>query len=210
MVRPVIVLGGGGHARVLIDALIQMGVSVLGITEKSITPGVLIAGVPVIGSDSEVLGYAADHIFLVNGIGSTGDVEKRINLFKTFKEHGYTFYNVIHPLAVLASGVKLGEGVQVMAGAVIQTGSSIGCNSIINTRSSVDHDCVIGDHVHIAPGVTLSGGVKVGKMVHIGTGATVIQGISIGENSVIGAGAVVLGDLPSGVTAFGIPARVVK
>lgn len=210
MVKPVIVLGGGGHARVLIDALIGMGVSVLGITEKSVKPGVSIAGIPVIGPDSEVLGYPIDQVYLVNGLGSTGNMEKRINLFKTFKEHGYTFYNVINPSAVMASGVKLGEGVQVMAGAVIQTGSSIGCNSIINTRSSVDHDCVIGDHVHIAPGVTLSGSVKIGQAVHVGTGASIIQGISIGENSIIGAGSVVLEDLPSCVTAFGIPARVVK
>lgn len=211
MNKSVIVLGGGGHAKVLIDVLIRQGITILGITEKSIvSDSTKILGVSIIGYDSAVLSYSTDELFLVNGLGSMGDKKKRIQLFKKFKERGYSFFNVIHPSAVIASEVLLGEGVQIMAGAIIQTGSSIGYNTIINTRTSVDHDCMIGEHVHIAPGVTLSGGVKVSAGAHIGTGAIIIQGISIGENSVIGAGAVVINNIPAGVTAVGVPARVVK
>jgi UDP-perosamine 4-acetyltransferase len=94
-----------------------------------------------------------------------------------------------------------------MAGAVIQSGSRIGINSIINTRASVDHDCVIGNHVHISPGVTLSGGVEIGTCSHIGTGSTVIQGIVIGNSCLAAAGAVVTKDVIAGVKVRGVPAR---
>jgi acetyltransferase-like isoleucine patch superfamily enzyme len=83
----------------------------------------------------------------------------------------------------------------------------VGHNSIINTRASVDHDCVIGAHVHLAPGVTLSGGVTVGEGTHIGTGAVVIQGMTIGPRAIVGAGAVVVADVPAGAVVLGVPAR---
>lgn len=211
MSKSVIVLGGGGHARVLIDALNKQAINILGVIEKNIAlNGDTILGIPVIGDESTVLSFPANNILLVNGLGSVGKDTKRAQLFKKFKERGYTFLEVIHPSLVIAANVVLGEGVQIMAGSIIQTGSWIGDNTIINTRASVDHDCIIGEHVHIAPGVTLSGSVKVGAGVHIGTGSTVIQGISIGENSIIGAGSVVISDIPAGVTAVGVPAREVK
>ena len=96
-----------------------------------------------------------------------------------------------------------------MAGSVIQPGSVIGRNVIINTRTSIDHDCEISDHVHVAPGVTLSGKVKIAAGAHIGTGATVIQGINIGANSMIGAGAVVVSDVAGDSKVIGVPAREV-
>ena len=120
---------------------------------------------------------------------------------------GYDFSTVIHPSAVVTSDVILGEGSQGMSGEVIQPGSHIGCNTIINTRASVDHDCIIGDHVHISPGVTLSGGVDIGAGSHIGTGATLIQGISIGCGCLVAAGAVVVKDITDGEMVRGVPAR---
>ena len=94
-----------------------------------------------------------------------------------------------------------------MAGAVIQPGTRLGVNTIVNTRASIDHDCIIGDHVHIAPGAVLSGEVRVGNCSHIGCGATIVQGVKLGEATVIGAGAVVLKDVPDGTTVVGVPAR---
>jgi len=94
-----------------------------------------------------------------------------------------------------------------MAGSVIQPGSVIKKNTIINTKVSVDHDCIIGAHVHLAPGVTISGGVCVEDAVHIGTGALVIQGIHIGKKCLIGAGSLVLNNIKEGSTVFGLPAR---
>lgn len=211
MSMPVIVIGGGGHARVLIDALLASSVTVAGIADPD--PSLVstkILGVPVLGGDEIISSFPAGEIRLVNGIGSVGVLERRKLLFEKFKNMGYIFSSVIHPTAVIANTVELGEGVQVMAGAVIQTGSRIGMNSIINTRSSVDHDCIIGDHSHIAPGVTLSGEVTIGKGSHIGTGATLIQGVCIGEMALVGAGSLVLKKVLSGSTVMGVPARMVK
>lgn len=205
---PVLIVGGGGHAKVLVEALHLRSVTILGITD--IDParfGTDVLGVRVIGNDDAAEAYTPESLRLVNGIGSVRMPEARAAMFEKFKRRGFTFTTVIHPSAVIAADVALGEGVQVMAGAVIQTGSRIGMNSIINTNASVDHDCIIGDHVHLSPGVTVSGGVRIDDVVHIGAGATVIQGVKIGKNSMVGAGSVVVHDVPDGAEFFGVPAR---
>ena len=205
MDKPWIVLGGGGHAMVVIDALLSRGCEVLGFTspDSQVTS---ILGVEHIGDDAVLDRYAPDAVALANGIGSVKSTDRRRELFIRFSE-AYTFLPVIHASAVVAPSVAMEAGAQVMAGAIIQPGSRIMENSIINTRSSVDHDCSIGAHVHIAPGVTLSGGVTVGAGAHIGTGSSVIQGMTIGAGSVVGAGAVVICDVPPGVTVVGVPAK---
>lgn len=204
----VIVLGAGGHAKVLIEALRLHGHKILGITDANVDRhGTDHVGCRVLGNDDAVLQHDPSGIRLVNGIGSVDQPHVRRRLFDEFKKRGYTFQTIIHPSAVVASDVVLEEGAHVMAGAVIQPGSRIGMNAIVNTAASVDHDCLISAHVHVAPGTTLSGGVRVGEATHIGTGASVIQGITIGANCVIGAGAVVLTDIPSGERAAGAPAR---
>ncbi len=195
--KPVILLGAGGHAKVLLDALLALGVEVLGIAEKDgdNSKQKSLYDIPVIGTDSDVQRYSAENVELVNGIGSVGPTFLREKVYQNFKNQGYKFRQVIHPNAVVSPRAKLGEGVQVMPGAVINISTVIGENSIINTRASVDHDCVIGAHVHIAPGVTVSGGVTVGDGSHIGTGATVVQGVVIGQKVFVEAGAVVMKNL---------------
>lgn len=210
MSLPVIILGAGGHAKVLIEALLASSAVIAGIADPDpALVGTTILTVPVLGGDYVVDEFPPSEIQLVNGLGSVGIPARRQKLFVTFCNKGYSFARVVHPSAVIASDVELGEGSQIMAGAVIQPGCRIGINSIINTRASVDHDCIIGDHVHVAPGVTLSGGVSIGACSHIGTGATVIQGISIGTESIIGAGSVVLKEVRPFVTVVGVPARMV-
>jgi len=205
---PVVVIGGGGHCRVLLDALRLSGREVLGICEKDPTLfGDRIRGIPILGTDDEISRFECSDVELVNAIGSVGSTALRAALFCKFRGLGYRFATVIHPSVIIASDVTMDEGVQVMAGAIVQTGSHIGMNSIINTRVSIDHDCVIGTDAHLAPGVTLSGCVRVGSGVHIGTGAIVIQGIEIGRNSIIGAGSVVLRDVAEAIKVFGVPAR---
>ncbi|HUJ19462.1 MAG TPA: acetyltransferase [Nitrospirota bacterium] len=211
MTQPVIILGAGGHAKVLIDTLLRMGVQLSGITDPDHAKhGSSVLGVRVLGGDEVLLSNGPEMVRLANGVGSIGESAGRRRLFERFKARGYGFMNVVHPSAVIGAEVLLSEGVQVMAGVVIQSGTTIGRNTIINTRASVDHDCSIGDHVHIAPGVTLSGGVSVEEGSHIGTGATVVQGIRIGRNSIVGAGSVVLTDVPEGVTVWGVPGKVVQ
>ena len=207
--QPVIILGSGGHAKVLLDALIKLQIPVVGLTDINVGKQNPVLDVPIIGTDENVLDFAPTDVQLVNGLGSVGLPARRNALFAEFKERGYSFATVVHPSAIIAAGVELGEGVQVMAGAVVQTGCRIGANSIVNTRASVDHDCVIDCNVHIAPGVTLSGGVRVNTGVHIGTGATVIQSIQIGANSLVGSGALVIRDVPANVKVVGVPAKEV-
>lgn len=211
MTLPVIVLGGGGHAKVLIDALKYHSADIIGIVDNdSEMAGNTLLGIPVIGTEDILIKYPPDKVSLVNALGSVRQTEVRKNIFEKFKEMGYMFASVVHHSCVIADDIELGEGVQIMAGAIIQPGCSIGYNAIINTHSSIDHDCEIGDHVHIAPGVTLSGEVVIGSQAHIGTGCVAIQGIEIGERCFIGAGSLILQSIPSGVTAYGVPARVVS
>jgi sugar O-acyltransferase (sialic acid O-acetyltransferase NeuD family) len=190
MSRSVIVLGGGGHARVVIDALLAGGRQVLGIVDPK-SDLTLPAGVRRLGADLSGLRPAEAELALGIGSVDVGEKNPRPRLFLEGNAAGFTFVVLRHPSAVVAGDVVLGEGAQIMAGAIIQTGARIGRNVIVNTRASVDHDCRIGDHVHIAPGVILSGGVEIGAGAHLGTGAIVVQGIVIGAEAMIGAGALV-------------------
>lgn len=211
MNMPVIVLGAGGHAKVLINALQMSLVEILGITDPD--PGLIgqkILGIPVVGTDDELQKYSAGKVQLVNGLGSVGLPTARRRLFNEGRKMGFSFAAVIHPAAVVAGDVEIGEGSQVMAGAILQPGVCIGDNVIINTRASVDHDCHIADHTHIAPGVTLSGEVNIGSGSHVGTGSSIVQGVNVGDGCLVGVGSVVLKDVPSGVKAYGCPAKVVE
>lgn len=209
MTRPVIVLGGGGHARVVVDTLRLLGIEIAGVTDPR-GPGEIAArlGVPWLGDDPAVFTYTPNSIALAVGVGGVRETRRRRRLFEKFKSRGYGFQTVIHPAAVLARDIELSEGVQVMAGVVVNAGAAIGPNTILNTRASIDHECRIGAHVHIAPGVTLSSAVDIGDGSHIGTGATIIQGVRVGSDCLVGAGAVVLRDIPDRSRAWGNPAQI--
>jgi len=193
---PLLVLGGGGHARVLIEAMRANGCDIMGIADPALAPGAQgPGGAPVLGGDEVLDRLEEDDILLVNGIGSVASMAARDALYRRGRERGFRFASVVHPSAIVSPSARLAEGVQLMAGAIIQCDAVIGANSIVNTGASVDHDCRIGESVHIAPGATLSGAVTVGGRTHIGTAAVVIQGVSIGRDCLVGAGAVVHRDL---------------
>ncbi len=205
MQKPLLILGGGGHAGVLIDTLKKKDHPILGVLDPSSSRSTIL-GVPILGGDEVMKQYQPDHVDLVNGLGSVEKVFQREQLFNKFKQHGYRFASVIHPQAILGTSCVLGEGSQVLAGAVLQCGVELKNNVIVNTGAIVDHDCKIGEHCHIAPGATLSGSVVVGEKTHIGTGAVVIQGVQIGRECVIGAGSVVIRSLCDGIKVYGNPA----
>lgn len=206
--KPVIIIGNGGHAKVLIHILQLIERDIIGFTAPSEEFSEY--GIPYLGEDNSVLQYNHQDVELINAIGSSSNTILRKKLFDFFKGNNYIFSSVIHPNVTMASSVKLGEGIQIMAGAVIQPFVEIADNTIINTTSSIDHDCHIGNHCHIAPGVNVSGSVTVGDLTHIGTGATIIQDIRIGSNVLIGAGSVVLRDIKNDQTVYGVPAKEVK
>lgn len=159
-------------------------------------------GIPVVGKSTEMYKYAnTSDVFVAIG---SADVRKR--LMEHLQNIGAEVPVLVHPQAVVGSGVSLGAGTVVMAGAVINPDATVGKGCIINTCASVDHDCMIGDYTHIAVGAHLAGNVRVGEETWIGAGATVKNNIDICDNCIIGAGAVVVKNLKSAGTYIGVPA----
>jgi sugar O-acyltransferase (sialic acid O-acetyltransferase NeuD family) len=204
----IVILGGGGHARVVASILKRMpGYNVIGYTAPD-NVGV-ISGLAYLGTD-DVLPTLVEKnpdCAAVLGIGTVGPNPKRELLFTRLEELGFSLITVVAPRALVGEGVPVGRGTVVVDGAIVNTGSSIGKGVILNTNCTVDHDCVIGDFVHVAPGATLSGGVSVGRNAMIGVGATVIQNVRIGEGILVGAGSTVIKNLDTPGTYFGSPAR---
>lgn len=198
MAVPMVMLGAGGHAKVLLDLVQALGQQVVAVCDPALASGGVTdwRGVKVIGDDQAVFGFKPDECRLINGLGSLPGQALRFVLHEKFTQQGYQFATLVHPSAVIGGGVTLGQGAQIMAGAVVQADADIGAGTILNTGALVDHDCRVGDHCHIAPGAVVCGGVSLGRRVHVGTGAKIVQGVSVGEHSVVGAGAVVLRDIP--------------
>ena len=211
MKRPIIIIGAGGHSKVVLDTLQDMGEEIVGLVDNAkIEAGVSIQGYLVIGDDQTIESYATNSIFLVNGVGSIRDTVNRKQVYVKFTFHGYEFASVIHPTAIISKHAELGNGVQIMAGSVIQAEAHLGRNVIVNTGATVDHNCQIGDHCHIAPGAVLSGNVDIGEDVHVGTGASIIQEVKIGAGATVAAGATVIADVAAGTLVAGVPAREVR
>lgn len=206
--KPVIIIGNGGHARVLVDILLLQKREIIGYTAPNEENNPY--SITYLGGDEEILKYDPQEIELVNALGSISDTKPRANIFNFFKLKGYRFSTTIHPSAVISETATLGEGVQIMAGVVIQPFVNIDDNTIVNTSTCIDHDCFIDKHCHIAPGCVLSGGIKIGESTHIGTGAKIIQNISIGKNVLVGAGSLVLRDIGDNKKVYGSPAKEVS
>lgn len=186
----IVLVGGGGHAKVVIDAIKNSRkFDIYGILDSHLPKGESVLGVKVIGTDEmlpKIFEEGARNAVIA--IGSIGNCGIRKRIYTNLKKIGFQLPVIQHPKSTIAEDVKIGEGTFIAAGVVINPGVKIGKNAIINTSSSVDHDCVIGDFVHIAPRTILSGGVKVGDETHIGTGTNVIQYRTIGKECMIGAG----------------------
>lgn len=203
MNKPVLVLGAGGHAAVVIDILRQLNCTVLGLVAKEQPKAsTVFEGLTWYSSDEDVLSFDKDSILLVNAIGSLPGQETRAKVHQIFKLEGYTFMTVVSPKAILSDFASLAEGVHIMPGSIVNTNAYIGEGTIINSGAIIEHDCVIGRHNHIAPGAVLSGSVFTGDYVHIATGAKVIQGIQIGERALVGAGATVTKSLGKKETIY--------
>jgi sugar O-acyltransferase (sialic acid O-acetyltransferase NeuD family) len=205
-----IVLGGGGHAVVVIDALLasktpyRLGLTVatLDRTEHSIL------GVPILGTDEDLPQLIREGLrYFVVGLGGMRDTQPRQKLFDHGVGLGLTPVTIVHPSAVVSPFATLGAGAQVLAGAIINPRAIIGRNAIINTGSIVEHDCSVGDHAHVSVGSKLTGRVVVGQGAHIGAGAVVRQSLSIGAHAIVGAGAVVVGDVAANTIVVGVPAK---
>ena len=207
--RKCVLLGAGGHAKVVVDALKSRDLKIDGVVAPELANDHSFwRGLKVLGDDDWLIGQEPKEFILLNGVGGLPGNCLRQSLFDRFKSAGFEFQTVIHPNTTIGSEVTLGEGSQIMAGVVLQVGSHIGDNTIINTGATVDHDCQIGKSVHIAPGVNVSGEVVIEDEVHLGTGASVIQGVTIGMRSIVGAGTVVVQSLPMASKVVGPKPRL--
>lgn len=206
----ILIIGGGGHAKVIISVLKKTTFDISGYTDRQDKGSIL--GVPFLGCDSILSDFHRNYpeSGAVIGLGKTDASGLRLALQHEIAALGFEFPVIVSPRAVVNEEVLLGEGTVVFDGVVVNSGSEIGRACILNTNSTVEHDCLLGDNVHIAPGVTLSGGVTIGNNTMIGTGATVIQSVSICEGCLVGAGSTVVKHITVPGTYVGSPAKRIR
>lgn len=212
MKKKVILIGGGGHAESIIDALYSMKqYKIIGILDKHKQINSEIMGLKVIGDDSDLENYFHKGIKnVVIAIGSMGMTEPRQRIYKICKKIGFEFPNIIDKSAVLAENVTLGEGNFIGKGTIVNAKVSIGNECIINTGVIIEHDSKIENFVHIAPGTIVCGSAWIKENTHVGAHSTIIQNVTIGENTLIGAGSLVLKDISPHKVAYGSPVKEVK
>jgi sugar O-acyltransferase (sialic acid O-acetyltransferase NeuD family) len=197
-------MGTGGHASVVADLARSAGFDVLGCLGPQ-APSAAI-GMRYLGPDTQLDSLELGTVAAI-GAGSVGELSLRRRLFEALMTRRFDVPVLVHSSAVIAPGVELECGSQVMAGTIVQPHAQIGANVILNTRAIVEHHTCVGDHVHIAPGAVVCGGVTIGSSSHVGANATVLQGLRIGTGAVIGAGAVVTRSVADGAVVKGNPAK---
>lgn len=196
-----LIVGAGGHAKVVLDAALSAGMDVAALRGEPGDPTAVL-GVPVVFGDE-----TAEADSYIVGVG---DNETRATLFAAWRDRGLAAVSVVHPSAVIADSARIGAGTFIAAGVVVNPDAHVGENAILNTGCTVDHDCSIGDNAHIAPGASLSGAVAVGDGTLLGVGSCAMPGVSIGAWSVVGAGAAVVHDIADATVAAGVPARAFR
>ncbi len=201
MSEQVIVIGGGGHAKVVIDCIQSAGDVVVGILDDALPVGTKVQNIPVLGKVSEFGAYT-DYKFIT----AIGNNLTRARLSVLFDGKA-DWYTAIHPSAVISRYARVGEGSVVLANAVVNASARVGAHCIINTSAVVEHDNFIDDFVHISPLASLGGTVKIGKLTHVGIGAVIKNNIEICSDCIIGAGAVVVKNITEKGTYVGVPAR---
>lgn len=207
MKNKLVFIGAGGHARSVLDILLEMDIfDIVGCISTGNEKVVL--GVPVIGNDSllpDLYRQGVEFAFV-----AMGDNKHRSELFQHCKNIGFQIANVISSHAIISERVALGCGICVLPGAIVRGGTTIGDYTIINTGAVIDHDCSIDKGCHIAGNTYLAGNVTIGEQTLIAPGATVRDGIRIGKGSVVGLGSVVTKNIEENVVAYGVPACVVR
>ena len=214
--RPLIVVGGGEHARVVIETIRDAGAvgswTVIGFADQDPAPaadGRL--GVDHLGTDADVAARsgavpAAERPWLVLGFGGHGSVSARAQVVDLYGPDA-RWATVVHPTAWVSPKAILGPGTVVLAGAIVGVGARLGRHVIVNTRAVIEHDVEIGDQVQVAPGAVIGGAARIGAWATIGMGALVRDHVEIGPGAVVGMGSVVVADVPAEAVVMGSPAR---
>ena len=198
----VAIVGAGGHAQVVASTLIAAGHEISGFfVDDSSSWGKMVLGYPVSGPTTEISSSNCSHAII--GIGDNA-VRQRVSLSLNVE-----WAKAVHPFSWVHPGVELGPGTIVCAGAIVQAGSVVGSHVILNTKASVDHDCRVGDFVHVAV-AHMAGGASAAEGAFLALGSTILPGIHVGAWATVGAGAVVTKDVEARMTVVGIPARPIS
>lgn len=207
----VVVIGFGGHGRVVTDALLAAGRTVVAVTDrKTEDPFAQRIGLPLLTDEGLLERYPPGTVELASGLGSIwpcGAESHRRSVVRLLEQSGYRFTGFIHPAAWVSPWAVVDPTAQIHAGVVIQPGTKVGSHTIVNTAASIDHDGDIGCFCHVGPGVTLSGNVFLGDGGHLGTGCCVIQGMVLGPGCFVAAGSTVIANIPAGEYVRGTPAK---
>lgn len=198
----IVVIGAGGHAKVVVDTCRAAGYEVLGTADKD--PRRTIFGLPHLGPPEELRVRPG-----VGGVIAVGSNATRRDIARQLDGH-VRWTSVVHPAATVSPEARVEEGAVIFAGAVVQADTVVGEHAILNTGCRVDHDNVISAFCHVAPGAVLAGTVALGEGVFIGTGATVVPNRTLGEWCTVGAGGVVVRDTQPGLTYVGVPAKEMR
>lgn len=197
-----IIIGAGGHGRVIADSALKNGYTDISFVDDNATGNCM--GLPIIGTSAEIERFDDGKTDFIIGIGNNA-VRKLIA-----EKYNVNWVSIVHPSALIAINVSIGKGTVVMPGAIVNTCATIGSHCIINTNTVVEHDNVIEDYVHISPAATLGGTVRIGALTHIGIGAAVKNNTDICSDCIIGAGAVVIRNIEDSGTYIGVPVEKIK
>jgi sugar O-acyltransferase (sialic acid O-acetyltransferase NeuD family) len=208
----IVIIGASGHAKVVIDVVRREGrYNIAGLLDQSRRAGDEVLGCRVLGKDDDLPGLTSAHS-IKGAIVAIGDNFARSSTADRAREicPGLKFVSAVHPRATIATDVSVGEGAVVMAGVVVNPGSSIGRFCILNTNSTLDHDSTMDDYSSLAPGALTGGNCRVGRYSAISIGAVLAHGVQVGEHSVIGAASLVTKPVGPFVVAYGTPAKEVR
>lgn len=207
MKEKLLIIGSGGHAKVIIDMLLENNqYEIVGCIDNYENRSVF--GINVVGKDEDLekfLKQGVNNVFIAIG---NNCVRKKIYDYVT--NLGYNVINVVSKDARISKFVSFGKGIAIMPGAVINADTFIGNGVIVNTGATIDHDCKIGDFVHVAPGSNLAGKVVISEGSFLGVGTKIIDGINVGKWTIIGAGSVIINDIEDNVTVVGVPGKIIK
>ena len=188
--KPLILLGGGGHCKSVIEAAESAGYSILGVLDLPEEVGREILSTKVIGTDDDIPTFV-DQVEFVITVGFIKNPAKRVKLYNRVKEAGGKMATIIASTAYVSKYATVGEGTVVMHHAFVNAGAKVGNNVILNTATNIEHDAVIGDHCHISTGTMVNGECRVGERCFIGSQSVLVNGICIGDDIVVGAGSLV-------------------
>lgn len=207
--KDVVIYGASGHGKVIADIVGKSGGTILAFVDDDDTIwDKSFCGYPIWGGGSHLIDHAKKETFSV--IIGIGDNHIRQKVQKNLEAADIRFCTAIHPSAQLGIDVTIGEGTVVMGNSVINPGTRVGSHSIVNTAVTIDHDCIIGDFVHLSPGVHLGGSVRMDSFSWIGLGASIINNIHVAEHAVVGAGAVVIRYVEPFTVVAGNPAVLLR